>query len=500
MALRQLSDKNLSGELTGINLGGVTADDAVAKIGDLTAKLESPASDGVRYGQKDAAWSVIPVDQMVWKGAWVTGSYLKHQVVRDRDWTMIANKDTEERPAPQPVGDPFYYFDGVLIDTQVTAKQIFFGNRYTPSNTIYLTGYRIKTIVGNHYEIYLIEDPLGAAPHTLLISFRATESGWKTFGVANVIVSAGNTFDMIAFVQEPDSTPITWVGNWNYITPNNSVIPLAGEVIHATKAVDQLWVSSLDDVAGDRYTELAALTAGDVIEAANQRWAIQSITDNTTYFIFDVYPVFQGAPTGVQEFTFETVTATPITYGKLTDYWLTNTQVSGLYIADGEYKDIVPDDHAYGMDVQVQQANLPDDWDVVAQSEGTSGSYDPNPLLTYDLVKVTGYTTSVEAYTRIAQLLTPNRVAGTYEFTMSWVWSIDTVTNSAFFRYMINNNGTWYTMRQETKDLTDVHYRLYGFPLILTEKVFQLDFEAAVENAGDVLTIDFCDLAIARVA
>ncbi|RLC97483.1 MAG: hypothetical protein DRI46_12965, partial [Chloroflexi bacterium] len=41
-----------------------------------------------------------------WKNKWIAAQYDKNDMVRDGDWTMIANTQTNERAAPVPVGEP----------------------------------------------------------------------------------------------------------------------------------------------------------------------------------------------------------------------------------------------------------------------------------------------------------------------------------------------------------------------------------------------------------
>ena len=56
--------------------------------------------------------------------------------------------------------------------------------------------------------------------------------------------------------------------------------------------------------------------------------------------------------------------ATPITYGIDTNYWQSNVGGQGLRIIDGAYEDIVPDDNAYGTDIEVQYMSISPDWDI----------------------------------------------------------------------------------------------------------------------------------------
>jgi hypothetical protein len=65
---------------------------------------EAP-TDGHIYGRQNAGWTNLDEVYMRWVP--YTGppqSFLKQDLTRDGDWTMVANKDTSDRPAPQPSG------------------------------------------------------------------------------------------------------------------------------------------------------------------------------------------------------------------------------------------------------------------------------------------------------------------------------------------------------------------------------------------------------------
>lgn len=310
---------------------------------------------------------------MTWGGSWQSGRYAENEVVLDEGWLMICKEPTgcTTRPAPQPIGPEFYVYDGTEPTTFDLAKQILFGNRYTFSIAAYVTGWRIWTVVGNEYTVYTISDPEGAAVISELGTFTGN-GGWAEFGLSDTIIPAGVVFDLFARVQEPDPTPTTFTGNWNYDTPNNAGTPASGVILHANQSTAILSIHKTDDDGTDRSAALAALAVGDVIEGPNIRWAIQSLTDQTTYLDVGISPAVQEAPDGIYQFTFETVTATPITYLEDTDHWLTAPyDVEGLLKIDSAAT--VINDNAYGADISVQQISLSDEWEVLS-SAGVVGA------------------------------------------------------------------------------------------------------------------------------
>jgi len=306
-----------------------------------------------------------PVYAMMFAGDWGANTYYPNQVVMDDGWQMIALNVTNDKAAPYPIGEAVYLYDGTLTTTSITAKQVIFGTRYTVDQGGYTLGYIIDTVIDNRYQVFLVTDPLGNKVTTLLFDFIATQTGGTEFATNKRIILAGTIFDILAITNEPDATPTVWSGNWEYVTPNN-ITPVAnGQISHANKQLDVLDIATEDADGIDQRSKLVALNIGDIIEGAGVRWAIQQILDNGTYFSFAISPATQGSPTGIQAFNFETVTATPITYGFDTDYWLGDSN-QGLFIADGDYNDIVPNDNAYGIDVKVQSAQVSQNWKALS--------------------------------------------------------------------------------------------------------------------------------------
>ena len=321
-------------------------------ISDLWDQVELTASERVR-----------------WKFPYIPGGpFETNDMVRDGVWTMIANADTVDRAAPQPVGDEFDLYDGAAPTTALLASQIIFGNRYAASVDGYLNDIRIYTVIGNHYLLYVVRDPLGEKIFELLRNFTAVATGWQSFSTPQLIVPEGVVFDIIAIVNEPDPTPTTFSANWDYRTPQNIQAPIDGQIQHARAQPDQIRISKVDSDANDVSASLATLNVGDKIEALGVQWVIQLILDQGTYVTYSVAPALTASPEGVTEFMFETVTATPITVMVDTDWWLTSQtpQNQGLAIVDGDYDSIVPNDTAYGTDITVQAASVSPDWDAVA--------------------------------------------------------------------------------------------------------------------------------------
>lgn len=290
---------------------------------------------------------------------------LPQTLVYSNGWQMISNKQTSEVAHPQYSGEPFNVYDGTLSSAQSTVKQIIFGTRYTFPRGGYVIGYRVDVIAGNYYEVFSANLASGEVQH--IESFTANTTGWRDSPLTSREVLTGEAYDIFVKVNESDPTPTVVPLSYNYTKPNNETVPLSGQIVHSNKRLDELWISSSDQ-AGDQYAFLASLTVGDIITQDGTSWSIQNIVDETTYFKFTVAPTTQLSTTGIKTFNFETVTPTPITYGQDIDYWLSNPNVQGLFIIDDEYPNVTPDNTARGVDLTVQEATIPVDWDFLGKS------------------------------------------------------------------------------------------------------------------------------------
>ena len=243
--------------------------------------------------------------------------------------------------------------------------------------------------------MFSVFDPLGAAVISEIALFTAAIDGWSEFNIDPEIVRQGGTFDIVAVVNEPDPTPTTFTGNWGYQTPQNNAAPASGQIVHSRGQPDIFNIHKTDNDVVDRTADLSGLTVGDVIDYGNggTRWSIQSITDNTTYYTYAVSPAIVETA-GVNLFTFETVTATPITRMEDVGWWTANSPtpnggtVQGLYIEDDSYENIVPNGNAYGTDFELQLVNASEDWDFQAVSGTGAASTQALSRLEMDWVRV----------------------------------------------------------------------------------------------------------------
>ena len=304
-----------------------------------------------------------------WGGQWEEGKwYYPYEIVTDGQWTFVCVNPTNDRPAPQAIGSPLNIYNGLSPTTPVVAKSVRSGVQITNATVGYwINSYEVYTVTGNYYQVYQVNVHL---EHIRIQDFTATSTGWVAFPVTPILVAPGTDFALYQSVNEPDPTPITWTGDWNYTLPNDATDPLTGQVTHANRALSELRVSKFDTTGADRGAELLALNPGDIVDASGLRWSIQSIADAGAFVVIFIAPATQGNQLGVIPFTFETVPATPITTMVDVNYWLSNTfpnaTVNGIQSIDEA--PVVVDDNAYGVNIEIQEATVSPNWELAAYS------------------------------------------------------------------------------------------------------------------------------------
>lgn len=469
-----------------------------------TGKVPSNSDKWNVFGAAASGQSPTVDQGVLWTSDYVVGAtYQKNQMVRDGAYTMIANHQTNERAAPQPEGDAYNSYAGTLSTLQQLAKQVMFGTRYNwgADDRLYIDALEIDVVAGNHYQIYKVKNPLDSnSIPTKIYDFTATTSGLIRIAIDKILVIGAGVFDIVAIVNEPAVTPTTWTGNWDYTTPTNEGAPLPGQVLHSDKKPDVLSWHYTDSDGGDRTTELQALTVGDVINLHSASWAIQAISDQGAYVEFSVSPAVQSSPDGIDEFTLETVSATPITVGYDADYWQGDVEKEGLYIYDGKYEDIIPDDHAYGLNLILQAATISEDWEIVAVSEGFAGgdSAEADEQSFYHQ-KEADVLDIGETFQEVVTLTTPDLPAGVY--MIAYAFEVDfngKKDTPAFFRL----GGTFgstaeFAITAGASD-GDQKNRYYGFPKEWTGGPITVSLDFKKDALITTFDINFVDVMIEK--
>jgi len=117
---------------------------------------------------------------------------------------------------------------------------------------------------------------------------------------------------------------------------------------------------------------------------------------------------------------------------------------------------------------------------------------------TYDYIKETAITVTDDVYEEIARLTTPSRVAGTYKLSQSMLYSLNSTTTSAYFRFSLDGGSNWNEIRREPKDNTDTLPSAYTSTYVHTGGVFEVIIQSRKESAGDILTVAILDVIFER--
>ena len=300
-------------------------------------------------------------------------TYNKNDTVKDGEWTMIANKDTTDRPAPQPIGLPRYASalgdlpPGFATPVEETANISITGQRYSFTTALYILGWRIWIPVAEptqFYELWLIEDPTGALgipQFTQLMSATAFAStNWIEIIQGVSFGRPGDEFDLL-IVSNSDGAPTTDSGPWNYRAINPA--PAAGEITHNNNNVT-MRINYVDDNATSHITYLQAMTPGDKVDFGGLTWTITAVVINASDVQLTVTPAVR-VPESLYTVSFAQLEPEFCPSVNITDHYVSNPNIQGLHGLDS-LDNLVLDQDAYGVDLLVQDANISDDWDLVA--------------------------------------------------------------------------------------------------------------------------------------
>ena len=116
----------------------------------------------------------------------------------------------------------------------------------------------------------------------------------------------------------------------------------------------------------------------------------------------------------------------------------------------------------------------------------------------YQVSQVSGISTTSSAYSSANSLTVSNAVPGTYEITLSMLFSYSSITRSAFFRFSSDGGVSWREVRQESKDLTDNIASTYVTTAVHTTGDLGIQVEYRAEADADILNVAAMDIIIDR--
>jgi hypothetical protein len=327
--------------------------------------------------------------RLVWQGEWIQQAYVRGDMVRDGDWTMYANADTEERAAPQPTGPQ----ERILPDMPAWVEQSFLGQvvsgqKYTFSSGGWFNEIRIwAPEVGDdiEYRLITVRDPDGIAPvDNITVLGNVNENAWSTVALGDTLVRNGDV--ILVLLEATNSGSDTLVtGGWSRAANSNTLTTDPGVGGWGTANNNSsLRINDTDLNTTDRSTELASAGAGTLIQIVqtndstkSQEWLVGGDpVDQGTHFSWDDI-TYQGQGPGGQPTIGETCTLNILVpvpsqtkYEELAAYWPGGdpswAAVEGYLELDGVT--VAVPTNAYGVDIAFTPGAISPDWEVVAYS------------------------------------------------------------------------------------------------------------------------------------
>ena len=420
----------LNNIISGLYLSG-TNDVRVSVGGIDLARFE-----GGRIQQWDAVnmvWVDLVKDgTMVWENVWELGEYAKDSVVRDGIWTMIANKITSDRPAPQPSSPPeFALPDNPAWVVEDDVSVVISGQTYTFTADGWVDNLRVwvPTVTSDYsYRLLVADITNPSAPILDVYELTDLAAGqWNIVLSNHRIITSGRVF-RIGLKTTNSSSNTVWTHPWLNAGVTLIGAPPATGSWNINPQGTILRVSKTDNDAVDQSSDLM-VSGGTVFEFVDENNALRftrylvtgAFIDQGTYFQYPVSqqgvgslgPATEGV---VSDNTGTSPTPDAADYVELDNYWVSNEPAWADVEGFLEYDDVDQpgnEGDAFGVDINFTTAYVSPDWDTVAVSGGGGGSLPPvvdqklsvgnvtNPLVDLKLKNTIDFTgVGVTSFTR----------------------------------------------------------------------------------------------------
>lgn len=164
-----------------------------------------------------------PPNVMSWAGMWEPREYQQLMVVWDRPYTMIANKVTSDRAAPQLIGDPEFLMPAPTWNNYFDMSSVWSGHSYLFTEPGHVNAVRVWPPSANDtYRLMIILNP--AAVQYVYRGLMLTPDQWNVVQIDTVHVYAGDT--LLVYLNAESSGPIVeYSGNWIYEAISDLVPP-----------------------------------------------------------------------------------------------------------------------------------------------------------------------------------------------------------------------------------------------------------------------------------
>lgn len=324
---------------------------------------------------------VTDLDRVRWMGIWLSQAYVKNDMVKDGDWTAIANKATTDRPAPQPDGPPENSMVGVFTQSS-DISIIKMVHEYTIAQDGFVESLAINPAFWDFNVVTKITTVnIGSGETTIYLNPLMVAGEWNILRRTSIPMAIGTVF-RVEF-EYYNTTPASDIrGDWTAKVGVGA--PLVGEInIDNVTVPTSLVYSNTDSDAVDRTVELQGVAVNSILLITESgdinRFLHVKVTaidiSQPTYTTYTVSLIDVGNNIRNNKAVASVIDvpiSQPSEYNVSTNYYLGDpidfaTITSELYY-DGVLQ---PNgDDAYGINIGFQKADVSPDWDLVAYSSG----------------------------------------------------------------------------------------------------------------------------------
>jgi hypothetical protein len=336
----------------------------------------------------DNVFRAIPVNY--WLPFWDDDSVKTGTLALDSGWTMLSNKATAGRPAPQASGPPEYGFDGLEVYTEESnISVVYSGQSYT-----FLKDGWIETIhvrvpeVGANISYRFIVINVTTNTVTIIEEPVLVAGNWSPVGIGSQIVRVGEQW--LVYISAVNSSATTVVtGDWSRATNSNGDAPATGSWVTRNN-FNTVKINKIDDVAADRSAELLAVLPDTTLyfEQFDDPTKFMSFrttgaaVDQGAFVEYETVHLTTGSGGEAGEailsnasFTIPIPEATK--YYSVTNHWVGDpasfANITGFLQYDGVSVG-GNDDNGFGIDLRFQDAYISPDWDLVSHSGAVGGT------------------------------------------------------------------------------------------------------------------------------
>lgn len=365
-------------------------EDAIAEHNNFPS-LQGGTS-GEYYHLTSAELDSVQNEFVNWAGVWLQREYKPNTMTKDGSWTMISNKITSDRPAPQNVGGKQYGIaEGTVMSTASNTSIVRVEHKFTfdKGQAGFLENVSVMAPQWNLdsvSQVTITDETTGAS--RVINNPILTPGEWTSMSVGSFLIPEGTVINVeFSYYNSTASDGID--GDWTAAITTGAA---ANESINLDSGTVPTVISiSYTDLDGtDRETELTSVVIGSIItvyeQADTSRYVTVEVSGTPVESATSIeYPVesrdFGSAVRSGKDCTvnIDLPISQPSQYAINAGYYTANepdfaSMRTALYFGDALQPDATD---AYGINIQFQQATLSPDWELVAisaTSASTSGT------------------------------------------------------------------------------------------------------------------------------